>query len=254
MKRIFCYILAVLAVSACMISHCEMPSVSDSDLRNYGSRLFAKNVCVPLNMMELAQAFDKYLLLSDEEKENDGRFYNRISILGNNVYEITDCKSSVKCVIDTHGKSLSAEGGVWDIVEPHVRVEISQLQNYYNYNFDFDFDEEFAISMSGGNFEYRTVNNAHSSNTLEMTISAAAQDVEEVEFMIALAGSERTDSFGSEFSVDSPMAVRKNNMNGMWIFDGTFRFSTYRIVDNKELDDCSFVFKPGYLAGFNANR
>lgn len=251
MKRIFCYIVAVLAVSACRIQHCEMPSVSASDLEKYGCRLFARNVCVPLNMMELVRSFDEYLLLPDEEKENDGRFYNRISILGDNVYEVADCKSCIKCIIDTHGISLSADGGAWKIVEPYVRVDISQL----HYSYDFDFDEEFSVSCSGDDFECRTVNgNVHSSNTLEMKISAAAQDGETVSFMIVASGSERTDSFGSEFSVDSPMSVRKNNMNGTWIFDGTFRFNTYRIAGNKELDVCSALFKPGYLTKFNVSR
>ncbi len=248
MKRIFGYIMALLAVSACQISSSEMPYISASDLENYGCRLFAKNVCAPLNVLEMVQALDEYLLLSDEEKENDGRFYGRVSILGDNVYDILD--GCIKCVVNTNGKSLSEDGSVWEILNLHVRVEISQLRDCYY----FDFDEDFSIGRSGNMLEYRTLGDGASANALEIMLPAALSGETDSSFTIAVSGTERTASFCAGFSVDSPMSVRRKYMDGLWLFDGTFRFNTYRVADNKALDNGSALFKPGYLTKFNVSR
>lgn len=240
----------MLSISACKISECDVRPLSDSDLEAYGRRLFCENVCAPLCLMDMVLAFDEYLLLSDEEKEDNWMFYNKIYILGDNLYSISNASEGyVQCIIDTHGTSLMADGAVWEVRDAYGRIYGSA----HGLFMDYDFRGSYDIQRTGGGFELK-YKEEEGYSPYALNVSLAIGDDDENTVVISSAGYERTDAYSCSFSVDSPMIAKKNTIRGEWFFDGTFRYTTCRVSDDKELDSCSFVFKPGYLAGFNANR
>lgn len=252
-KIIFVYIAAVLCVCSCKISDYEMRPVSHSELERYGCRLFAENVCAPLCLIELVYAFDEYMLLPDEEKEKNEMFYDKVSIVGDNVYSISDGRNGyIQCIVNTHGFSLSSGEMAWEISDLQVRVDVqSQGMSFDSY---FSYTERFAVRSVGGSLELCIIKDEiEERNTLEVVLGLEEGNENGNQLLLVASGSERTADFRSVSATEPSLRVRRSSSGG-WIFDGVFRYRTYRAGDEKMLDECSIIFKPGYLTKFEISR
>ena len=118
MKKIFALIAAAV-VAASMIS-CEIadPYISplgSEELKDYAGKLLSNSALLPVEMVDMAIDLDEYLVLPEEEKQKDKRFYGRLSVLGDNIYKVS--YSGFSCIVDTGGRSVWENGAQWKFTE-----------------------------------------------------------------------------------------------------------------------------------------
>ena len=115
---------AVVALAALMATSCELESrninaLTRGELEQYASALYRNHVLLPADMVEFSLELDAYLALTDEQKQDDPRFYRRVHEIGEGVYQFLD--DYLTCVVETGGKSVWDEGAEWKFPEYNSR-------------------------------------------------------------------------------------------------------------------------------------
>ncbi|MCX4336686.1 MAG: hypothetical protein K1V99_03690 [Bacteroidales bacterium] len=250
MKRMICCASAALCMMSCEMSYFEVSPLSSHDLENYGTVLFAEYVCAPLHVAELVTAFDAYLQLPEEEKQNDSCFYENIWRLDEGIYSLADSRSGyIECQIDTGEKTLAS--GKWKIT--NLRVRIEDYAQGLNLFYTFYYYDEFVAELVDG--ALKLYNGSGSSVDAPKSINVSVTTAEDNGYLIEAAGREKSDSgLGSVAETVKPMKVGIRKVDGRMEYDGVFAYSTFRYSDNRELDRCSLTLKPGYLTKFDTGR
>lgn len=123
MKRKFVFIAS--AITASLMSSCEIADggiyeLGRTELSEYAEVLFCNNVLLPVDMVDFAIDLDGYLTLSEQEKELDNRFYGKIRMISEGVYQFSD--NNVTCIVDTGDDSVWLDGAQWKFLEYSTRI------------------------------------------------------------------------------------------------------------------------------------
>ena len=118
MKKIFALIAAAVVAASmisCEITHHTIRPLDSKELNDYAVKLLSNSALLPVEMVDMAIDLDEYLALPYEEKQNDKRFYGRLSELGDNIYKVS--YSGFLCIVDTGGRSVWENGAQWKFTE-----------------------------------------------------------------------------------------------------------------------------------------
>lgn len=137
-KNIIIAIILSLVLASCEVNSFQDAGVTRNELIQFTTRTFGTYVIIPIETAEVLIDFDKYLQLSDDDKEADTRFYGNVEQIYDDVYKISDAyEHHITCVVKTGGISLQTVGATWEFASLKLEGSDPIIENYYGLSYEF---------------------------------------------------------------------------------------------------------------------
>ncbi len=143
-KNIIIALIFSIGLASCQVNNFEDDAVTRNELIQFSTRTFGTYIVIPIETTEVLIDFDKYLKLSNDEKEEDGRFYGYVEQMYDDVYKINDsAEHHISFVVKTGGVSLQTVGTEWKIANLKLEGSDPIIENYYGLSYEFT--EELSL-------------------------------------------------------------------------------------------------------------
>jgi len=251
MKRIFMFAATALMTVSCLVDGPSSSPVDADKLHRYAMDKLVGYVDVPVEALELALEFERYLSLPESEKESNMLFYGNIKKLDETKYQMmidysdfSDEYRIVECRLDTKGVSLWSEGASW-IIE-----SFSIYGNDFGYSYrDYSFVMEENVSLMNLSVADSTwVLPLDEDNVTRMKMRPMRDDL--YEWVVEAQGTETTSlDVKAEFGTAGEFIVRERKVYfGVTsnVHSGRFNMSIYR--GGQPYDYCNMIFVPGMMS------
>jgi hypothetical protein len=254
MKKIYAYMMTILALASCQVTNPSSKVVEANDLMNYNHGEMGRCVTCPAELLDVLIGFEEYMHKSDEDKMYDQKYYGRITDYGSDTYGISAQVSGLNCTVNTGGKSIWEEGAEW---------EFSIISYYGHYkdpmfyiNHEVYFDKGGVLKMENPSDSVWTFHADGMESRIRM-IKSDSTMVWNVEGHIKETGENGLSSVSTTGA--NGMSVKK-----VWIDLGTTyprqeisysgSFSTDFYKNDEKIDFCTITFRPGFTLSCTASR
>ncbi len=248
-KYIILIITAFIALTSCKVSGTYNVGIQPYELYKLSKKTMVSYVAIPVETVELILEFDKYLQLSQEDKEKDLRFYGVVNQIYDDVFELNDGEEyKISCIVKTNGVSLQDYEAEWIVRS----LEVS--------GYDFTLEESVSVRYSE---DFVIINTADSEwsmfgdyFTTKMTYEG--EDSGRDMWKVHTQGTEKADNgLVTKFITPNELTVKELVRRE----DSTYRGNAYGGAFNVEvckrerrLDYCYITFIPGFTTKYETSR
>ena len=254
MKKIYAYMMTILALASCQVTNPYSKVVDANDLMIYNHGELGRCVTCPAELLDVLIGFEEYLNKSDEDKMYDQKYYGRITDYGSDTYGISAQISGLNCTVDTGGKSIWEEGAEWEFSVISYYGHYNDSQLYINHDVYFDKGGVLKMENPADSVWTFHADNVESRVKMIMTDSTRVWKVEGHCRVNGENGLSSVSATGAE-----GMSVRK-----VWVDLGTTyprqeisysgSFSTDLFKGDEKIDFCTMTFRPGFAASCTTSR
>ncbi len=254
-KNILIGLILSLGLISCEVNSFENNDVTRNDLIHFSTRTFGTYVVIPVETAEVLMAFDKYLQLSDEDKEDDTRFYGKVDQLYDDIYEINDKEEHrISFIVKTWGASLQTPGTEWILNELKLEGSDPIVENYYGLSNEFPEGIKFVTTgvnewtMRGENFDTKMRYQGDDSGRDMWQVYTKGNVESKRQIVARFATSEEGISVKEMIRKAGELSQYRGNA-----YNGKFNVDIYN-TKNVKLDYCYSEFTPGFTTKYITSR
>ena len=254
MKRMIYTLLTLLVAASCQVYDKEGSVVDSISLCRYADTKFVESVMLPTELLELCLDFDSYLLLSEEDRKQDYRFFGNVGYLDDHTYTVHGYYDGyVYMTVCTAGKSIRQEDAQWRILS--ATVSSTSYSGQFIAAYDVNLPAEVMVRMQDPASSVWTMSFLDRP-ALEFTLNGVEEDL--YDWNVTLHREEKssgviwaelkTGEGGMRIQERWRVAERgKEN-----IYEGQFLVNIYN--GDALLDYCSMTFRPGFTTSYRTSR
>lgn len=256
MRKYIYAFAACLAAVACEIYPSEGNVMDSGQLCQYADTKFMETVVMPAEIIELCMDFDRYMGLTEADKEEDYRFFGKVGDLGNETYSISGVyDGDISFSVCTGGRSIMEAGVEWELgsISMNSNSYSGQFLSYHSLALPdgvsvrkHDDEASVWIVSSPGMYENRFSLVGLSDGLYEWNVAADGREDSSTGAVAEIMTGEDGMTVRERWSEGAEGKYKEN------IYNGQFLVNIYE--GDELLDYCSLTFRPGFTTSYRTSR